>query len=54
MGPKEKNDTYEFVLTTPTVSSMSCSSDMDGFRDKKKVAVELMICGMLIPGIHAV
>ena len=45
-----KNIAYEFVFTSLTVSCMSCSSDLNGFRDGWLVAVQLLFCGMLLPG----
>ena len=49
-GPEE-NVTYEFVLNSPIMSNMSCSSHLDGFRDGRQVALYLLLCGMLLPGI---
>ena len=42
---------YEFALTSPTVSRMSGSFNLDGFRDGWLVAVQLLFCGMLPPGL---
>ena len=39
-----------FLLTSPAVSRMSCSSYLDGFRDEWQVVVELLFLGMLLPG----
>ena len=46
---QEEHVDYEFVLTSPAVSSMSCSSGLNGFRDGREVAVCLLVCGMLLP-----
>ena len=35
-----------FALTPPTVSFMSCLSYLDGFRDVREVAVQLLFCGL--------
>ena len=48
-GPQE-NVTYEFIFTSPAVSSVSCLSYLDSFRDGGLVAVQLLFCGMLLPG----
>ena len=40
---------YEFALTSPVVSHMSGSSNLDSFRDRWKVAVHLLLCGVLPP-----
>ena len=44
-----ENVTYEFVLASLAVSHMSCSSYLDGFRDRRRVAVQLLFRGMLLP-----
>ena len=36
-----KNVTYEFIFTTPSMPSMSCSSYLDGLSDRKLVVVRL-------------
>ena len=41
---------YEFVLTSPVLSCMSCSSYLDCFRDGRLVAVHLLFRRMLLPG----
>ena len=46
-GPQE-NVTYEFVLTFPAVSHVSCLSDFDSFRDGRLVAVQLLFCEILL------
>ena len=43
--------TYEFVLTSPAVSHMSGSPNLDSFRDGWRVGVQLLICGVLPPGL---
>ena len=40
---------YEFVLTSPAVSRMSGSSNLDSFRDGWLVAVQLLFCRVLLP-----
>ena len=50
-GPWE-NIVYEFILTSPAVSYMSCSSNFDGFLDRWYVTVQLLFCGMLLPGFQ--
>ena len=49
-GPQEYI-TYEFVLTSPAVSRMSGYSNFDSFRDGWQVAVQLLLCGLLPPGL---
>ena len=46
-----ENVAYDFVLISPAVSRMSRPSYLDGFGDGREVAVELLFCGMLLPGI---
>ena len=41
--------TYGFILTSPTVSRMSGSSNFDNFHDGWKVAVQLVFWGLLSP-----
>ena len=50
-GGPLKNITYELVPASPTVSCMSGSSNLDSFRDGKQVAVYLLLCGVLSPGL---
>ena len=45
-----ENIAYDFVLVSRAVSCMSGSSYLDGFRDWKEVAVELLFCAMLLSG----
>ena len=42
---------YEFVPASPAVSCMSGSSNWNSFRDRRQVAVQLVSCGMLPPGL---
>ena len=42
---------YEFVPASPAVSCMSGSSNLDSFRDGRQVAVYLVPCGVLPPGL---
>ena len=39
------------TLTSPAVSRMFCSCNLDGFRDRWQVAVQLLFCRMLPPGV---
>ena len=43
--------TYELVPTSPAVSRVSGSSNFDSFRDGWKVAVQLLLCWVLPPGL---
>ena len=43
--------TYEFVPTSPAMSCMSASSNLDSFRDGWKVTVQLLVCRVLPPGL---
>ena len=49
-GPQEYV-TYELVLTSPAVSRMFGSSNLDSFQDGWLVAVQLLICRVLPPGL---
>ena len=49
-GP-QKYITYELDPTSPPVSCMSGSSNFDSFHDGWKVAVQVLLCGVLPPGI---
>ena len=49
-GPQEYI-TYEFVPASPAVSCMSGSSNLNSFRDRRQVAVLLVSCGVLPPGL---
>ena len=49
-GPQEYI-TYALVLTSPAVSCMSGSSNFDIFRDGWSVAVQLLLCWVLSPGL---
>ena len=42
---------YEIVLTSPAVSRMSGSSNLESFRDGWQVAVLLLFCGVFPPGL---
>ena len=42
---------YEFVPASPAVSCMSGSSNLNSFRDRRQVAVQLVSCGVLPPGL---
>ena len=43
--------TYELVPASPAVSCMSGSSNLNSFRDRRQVAVQLVSCGVLPPGL---
>ena len=43
--------TYELVPASPAVSCMSGSSNLNSFRDRRQVAVHLVSCGVLPPGL---
>ena len=49
-GPQEYI-TYELVPASPAVSCMSGSSNLDSFHDGRQVAVQLVPCGVLLPGL---
>ena len=42
---------YEFVPTSPAVFRMLGSSNLDSFRDGGGLAVQLLLCGVLPPGL---
>ena len=42
---------YEFISASPAVSCMSGSSNLKSFRDRGQVAVQLVSCGVLLPGL---
>ena len=42
---------YEFGHTSPVVSRVSGSSNLDSFRDGWLVAVQLLLCDVLPPGL---
>ena len=46
-NPKE-NVTYEFVLASPALLCMSCSSYLNGLWDRRQVAIQLLFCGELL------
>ena len=48
-GPQE-HITYNLVFASPAVSGMSGSSSLYSFRDRWLVAVQLALCGVLLPG----
>ena len=49
-GPSE-HITYKFVPASPAVPCMSGSSNLNSFRDRGQVAVSLVPCGVLPPGL---
>ena len=50
-GDPQEYITDEFVLASPAVSCVSGSSNLDSFRDGRQVAVQLVLCGVLPPGL---
>ena len=42
---------YDLVSTSPAEPHMSGSSNLDIFRDGRQVAVQLLLCGVLPPGL---
>ena len=44
-----RRNSPKFVLTSPAVSRMFCSSYLDGFSDVRLVAVQLLLRGLLLP-----
>ena len=42
---------YEFVPASPAVSCMSGLSNLNSFHDRRQVAVQLVSCGVLPPGL---
>ena len=42
---------YEFLPASPAVSYMSGSSNLNSIRDRRQVAVQLVSCGVLSPGL---
>ena len=42
---------YEFVPASPAVSCMSGSYNLNSFHDRGQVAVQLVSCGVLPPGL---
>ena len=49
-GPQEYI-TYELVFASPAVSCMSCLFNLDSFSDGRQVAVQLVPCRVLPPGL---
>ena len=50
-GDPQEYVTDEPVLASPAVSCVSGSSNLDSFRDGRQVAVQLVPCGVLSPGL---
>ena len=42
---------YEFISASPAMSCMSGSPNLNSFRDRGQVAVQLVSCGVLLPGL---
>ena len=51
VGVHKEYISYEFVPASPAVSCMSGSSNLNSFRDRRQVAVQLVSCGVLSPGL---
>ena len=51
VGIHKSTISYEFVPVSPAVSCMSGSSNLNSFRDRGQVAVQLVSCGVLPPGL---
>ena len=49
-GDPQEYITYELVPASPAVSCVSGSSNLDGFHDRRQVAVQLVLCRVLLPG----
>ena len=47
-SPQERV-TYDLVPTSPAVFHLSCSSNLDRFRDRWQVTVQVLLCGVLLP-----
>ena len=50
-GSPQEYVTNKFVSTFPAASRMSGSSNLDSFRDGRSVAVQLVLCWVLPPGL---
>ena len=50
-GSPQEYIPYEVVPASPAVSCMSGSSNLDSFCDRRQVAVQLVPCGVLPPGL---
>ena len=50
-GGPQQYITCELVPASPAVSCVSGSSNLDSFRDGRQVAVQLVLCGVLPPGL---
>ena len=50
-GGSQEFITYELVPASLAVSCMSGSSNLNGFRGGRKVAIQLVSCGVLPPGL---
>ena len=46
-----ENVTYEFILASSAVSLIPSSSNLDCFRDRRQVAVQLLFQVFLLPGL---
>ena len=47
-GSQHENVFHEFVLTSLVMASMCCLSNKDGWGERRKVAIELLFCRMLL------
>ena len=50
-GDPQEYISYEFVPASPAMSCMSGSPNLNSFRDRGQVAVQLVSCGVLLPGL---
>ena len=49
-GSTHENIAYVFVTTIQTVSSISCSSNLDGLCDGRQVTIHLLLCEIMLLG----
>ena len=50
-GGPEKYITYEFITASLAVSCMSGSSNLNSFRDRRQMAIQVVSCRVLLPGL---
>ena len=51
VGIHKSTISYEFISASPAMSCMSGSPNSNSFRDRGQVAVQLVSCGVLLPGL---
>ena len=49
-GSPQGNVAYGFFLASPAVPCISCASYLSGLLDGREVAIQLLFCGVLLPG----